>query len=86
MKRIQLTGYPFKINKRKAVIHMMFFNPLDIRYFAPIDLTTKFGMKGTILEPLGTHGNMKCIFNNFVRPNDAICINLYKRVHPKFPF
>lgn len=29
---------------------------------------------------------MKCVFNNFVRPNDILCLNLYKRVHPKFTF
>ena len=33
LKRIILTGYPYKINKRKAVVRLMFFNPLDVRYF-----------------------------------------------------
>lgn len=41
--------------------------------------------KGNIIEPLGTHGLMKCMFSNFVRPNDTICLHLYKRVHPRFP-
>lgn len=33
LKRIILTGYPYKIHKRKAVCRLMFFNPLDIKYF-----------------------------------------------------
>lgn len=45
LKRVILTGYPFKINKRKAVIRLMFYNPEDIRYFHPIELTTKHGLK-----------------------------------------
>ncbi|CAK68130.1 unnamed protein product (macronuclear) [Paramecium tetraurelia] len=84
LKRIVLTGYPVKINKRKAVIRMMFFNPDDIKFFKPIELSTKLGLRGNILEPLGTHGLMKCMFNNFVKPNDVVSLQLYKRVHPKF--
>lgn len=45
MKRVILTGYPFKINKKKAVIRLMFFNPTDVRYFKPVDITTKLGLR-----------------------------------------
>jgi hypothetical protein len=45
LKRIVLTGYPAKINRRRAVIHMMFFNPSDVKYFKPIELSTKLGLK-----------------------------------------
>ncbi len=45
LKRILLTGNPLKINRRRAVIRYMFFNPKDVRYFRPIDLFTKNGLR-----------------------------------------
>ena len=45
LKRIMLTGYPLKIHKKKAVVRYMFFNPKDIRYFKPVELQSKFGLR-----------------------------------------
>ena len=45
LKRIILTGYPLKVHKKRAVIRYMFFNPKDIRYFKPVELYTKFGLR-----------------------------------------
>eukprot|EP01016_Furgasonia_blochmanni_P049610 TRINITY_DN754_c0_g2_i3.p1 TRINITY_DN754_c0_g2~~TRINITY_DN754_c0_g2_i3.p1 ORF type:complete len:859 (-),score=228.30 TRINITY_DN754_c0_g2_i3:1607-4183(-) len=84
LKRIILTGYPFKIHKRKAVCRLMFFNTEDINYYRPVELWTKKGMRGHIIESVGTHGYMKCTFNNLIKPNDTICMNLYKRIFPKW--
>lgn len=85
-KKIILSGHPFKIFKRSAVIRYMFHNrgqlynienvylnpyfPLsdfpnigyltphflsleDILWFKPIELRTKYGLRGHIKEPLG---------------------------------
>lgn len=62
----------------------MFLNPEDIRYFRPIELFTKSGLRGHIKESLGTHGHMKCVFNDFVKHGDIVCLPLYKRIYPKW--
>ena len=82
LKKIILTGYPVKIKKKNAVVRYMFFNPTDVNYFKPIQLSTKNGLRGNIKESVGTHGYMKCYFNGFIKSNDTVCLNLYKRVFP----
>ena len=82
LKRIILTGYPLKVHKKKAVVRYMFFNPKDVKYFKPVELYTKFGMRGHIKDSLGTHGLMKCQFNDYVKSNDTVCMPLYKRKYP----
>ncbi len=84
LKRIVLTGQPFKCNKRKATIRDMFYDPEDIRWFKPVELSTKYGLTGHIKEPLGTHGYLKAMFNNVIKNHDTVCLYLYKRVFPKF--
>ena len=70
LKKIVLTGYPVKIKKKKAIVRYMFFNPNDINYFKPIQLTTKKGLRGNIIESVGIHGYMKCIFSDYIKSND----------------
>lgn len=72
VKRVLLTGEPFKIHKKTATIRWMFFKPEDVRYFAPIPLRTKYGRTGHIREPLGTHGRFKAHFDGPIGQMDTI--------------
>lgn len=84
VKRIVLTGYPTRVHKRHATVKYMFYNPDDVKWFKPAELVTKHGLQGNIVDSVGDHGTMKCLFNAPIKQHDTVCINLYKRIYPKF--
>ena len=57
----------------------------DVRWFKPAELVTKYGIRGHIKEPVGTHGLLKAHFSAPIKQNDTVMLILYKRVFPKFP-
>mmetsp|Transcript_6815 Transcript_6815/g.10354 ORF Transcript_6815/g.10354 Transcript_6815/m.10354 type:complete len:968 (+) Transcript_6815:151-3054(+) len=84
VKRIILTGYPTRVHKRHATVKYMFYNPDDVQWFKPAGLTTKHGLQGNIIDSVGDHGTMKCLFNAPIKQHDTVCIPLYKRIYPKY--
>ena len=85
LKKVVLSGIPIRVKKRWAVVKRMFYNPEDVSWFQPVELYTKMGAAGRILESLGTHGAMKCLFDRVISQQDTVCMALYKRVFPKWP-
>merc|ERR1719322_1148660 len=86
IKRVVLSGHPFKVHKRSAVVRFMFFNRADILWFKPVELRTTRGKRGHIKEPLGTHGHMKVTMDSVISQQDTILMSLYKRVYPKWNY
>ncbi|KAK7102522.1 pre-rRNA-processing protein TSR1 homolog [Littorina saxatilis] len=86
LKRLILSGDMFKMHSKKSTVRFMFFNREDIEWFKKIELRTKWRRRGRILEPVGTHGHMKCHFNGQARSQDVVMMYLYKRAYPKWTY
>ncbi|PNH07124.1 Pre-rRNA-processing protein TSR1, partial [Tetrabaena socialis] len=78
-------GVPVRVHRRRATVRFMFHTPDDVRWFRPVELSTKYGRRGRITEPLGTHGTMKCLFDSPLQQRDTVCMPLYKRAFPVWP-
>uniref|UniRef100_A0A8C4Y9G1 Pre-rRNA-processing protein TSR1 homolog n=1 Tax=Gopherus evgoodei TaxID=1825980 RepID=A0A8C4Y9G1_9SAUR len=86
IKWLVLSGHPFKIFNKMAVVWYMFFNREDVLWFKPVELRTKWDHRRHITEPLGTHGHMNCHFDGQLKSQDTVLLNLYKCVSPKWTY
>lgn len=84
LKRTVLTGRVAMIHKKQIVVKYMFFNEDDVKWFQPVDIYTKLGRRGKITKAVGTHGLFKAVLNDQIMQHDVICMDLFKRVFPKW--
>jgi hypothetical protein len=84
LKRIVLTGVPYRAHKNRATIRYMFLDPKDVKHYRHVPLWTKHGRLGRIEESLGTHGAMKATFDGTILHSDTVCLSLYKRIFPEW--
>ncbi|KPI88691.1 hypothetical protein ABL78_2229 [Leptomonas seymouri] len=84
LKRAVLSGRVAVIHKKQIVVKYMFFNDEDVKWFQPVDLYTRFGRRGKITKAVGTHGLFKAVLNDQIMQHDVVCMDLYKRVFPKW--
>ena len=54
----------------------------DVKYFQKVELHTKYGRHGHIVDSVGTHGRMRCRFDQHIHNHDTLLMSLYKRVFP----
>lgn len=47
------TGFPVRVHKKRATVRYMFHHPDDVRWFRPVELSTRSGRRGRITEALG---------------------------------
>ena len=85
IERALLSGVPRSIKKQTAMVRHMFHSPLDVKFFRPLRLTTRFGARGRILAPRGTRGEFKALFDRPLRAGDTIFLPLYRRIFPPWP-
>lgn len=84
LKRLTVTGRIRRVHKRTVVIHKMFWNADDVRFFQPVELRTKSGARGQIKHNVGTKGIMKAVFDNHVIQSDIVYLHMYKRQYPVY--
>ena len=53
LKKVVLSGAPLRVRKKYAVVRHMFHETLDVHWFKPAELTTKYALRGHIKEPVG---------------------------------
>ncbi len=89
LERIILCGYPYKINRRRCTVRYMFFDPKDVKFFKPIEVRTKMGLRVLLFLNLGSY---RRVFRNawtheslFQRTNQAKRHRLYVLVQKGLP-
>jgi hypothetical protein len=82
IKRWIITGRPTETGGRGARVELMFYNEEDVNWFSNVPLWTKSKRRGHVGPAVSTGGKFKALFNDIARPEDTVCMSLYRRVFP----
>mmetsp|Transcript_11990 Transcript_11990/g.44557 ORF Transcript_11990/g.44557 Transcript_11990/m.44557 type:complete len:1313 (-) Transcript_11990:29-3967(-) len=85
VKKLKLTGVPFKVFKNTAFIKDMFTSDLEVAKFTGAAVKTVSGIRGTIKKSLsdGVPGSFRATFEDRISMGDIVICRLWVPVEPK---
>ena len=82
VKKLKLTGVPFKTYKNTAFIRQMFNSELEVAKFTGAAIRTVSGIRGQIKKPLKTPGAFRATFEDKILMSDIVFLRTWYPVHP----
>merc|ERR1719354_946633 len=79
-KKLKLQGYPQNIKKNTCFIKGMFSSDVEASKFIGAKVRTVSKIRGMIKKPHGTKGDVRCTFEDRVRPSDIVFLRTWVRV------
>merc|ERR1712137_340249 len=83
VKKLKLTGVPFKTFKNTAFIKNMFNSELEVAKFTGAAIRTVSGVRGQIKKPLKTPGTYRATFEDKILMSDIVFLRTWYPVHPQ---
>ena len=83
VKKLKLTGSPFKTFKNTAFIRGMFNSELEVAKFQGASIRTVSGIRGQIKKPLKSPGTYRATFEDKILMSDIVFLRTWYPVHPQ---
>ena len=83
VKKLKLTGTPFKTFKNTAFIRGMFNSELEVAKFQGAAIRTVSGIRGQIKKPLKSGGTFRATFEDKILMSDIVFLRSWYPVHPQ---
>ncbi|KAF9977965.1 Glycoside hydrolase 2 (Mannanase, beta-galactosidase) [Actinomortierella ambigua] len=84
VKKLKLTGHPYKIHKNTAFIKDMFNSPLEVAKFEGANIRTVSGIRGQVKKALAKpEGHFRATFEDKVLMSDIVFLRAWYPIKPK---
>ncbi|ORZ35046.1 hypothetical protein BCR44DRAFT_1493242 [Catenaria anguillulae PL171] len=83
VKKLKLTGEPFKIYKNTAFVRNMFTTSLEVAKFEGAAIKTVSGIRGQVKKAVQPEGAFRATFEDKVVPSDIVFLKAWYPVKPK---